>query len=234
MGYTQNRLLLIVPAYNEESNIFRVIERIRNEYQQFDYVVVNDGSADDTEKICRENNYNLISFPVNLGLAGAFQGGMKYALRKGYSYAMQYDGDGQHDPEYIEAMLRKAEEESCDIVIGSRFVSEKKPWTLRMLGSRLISACIALTTGKRIKDPTSGMRLFNRRMIEILANQADYGPEPDTIAFLVRCGARVKECQVAMKDRIAGESYLKLGTSIKYMIRMCMSILIVQWFRKKV
>ena len=234
MSEKRNKLLLIIPAYNEEGNIARVVKELRENYPGYDYVVVNDGSKDRTAEICRREGFRLVSFPVNLGLAGAFQGGMKYALRMGYSYAMQYDGDGQHDPQYIAAMLETAERENSDIVIGSRFVTEKKPWTPRMLGSRLIAACIAVTTGRRIKDPTSGMRLFNRRMIKILANQVNYGPEPDTVAFLIRCGAKVKECQVSMKERTAGESYLKLGTSVKYMVRMCMSILVVQWFRKKV
>ena len=227
----RSRLLLIIPAYNEADNIERVVESLRTEYPQYDYVVVNDGSKDRTAEICREKGYRLISLPVNLGLAGAFQTGMKYAEKYGYEYAMQYDGDGQHDPKYIAAMLDLAVKEQCDIVIGSRFVTERKPWSARMLGSRVIAACIALTTGRRIKDPTSGMRLFNRRMIELLANQVNYGPEPDTVAYLLRKGAVVKESQAFMRERVAGESYLRFGTSIKYMIRMCASILIVQWFR---
>lgn len=234
MNNEKSKLLLIIPAYNEEENIVRVVDEIRNKYPQYDYVVVNDGSRDRTAAICREQGYRLVDYPVNLGLAGAFQGGMKYALRKGYRYAIQYDGDGQHDPRYIEEMLDAAEREGYDIVIGSRFVTEPKPHSARMLGSRIIGGSIALTTGRRIKDPTSGMRLFNQKMIAILAKQVNYGPEPDTVAFLIRCGAKVKEQQVSMKERIAGESYLKFGTSIKYMVRMCMSILIVQWFRKKV
>lgn len=227
----RSRLLLIIPAYNEADNIERVVESLRTEYPQYDYVVVNDGSKDRTAEICRERGYRLISLPVNLGLAGAFQTGMKYAAKYGYEYAMQYDGDGQHDPKYIAAMLDLAVKEQCDIVIGSRFVTERKPWSARMLGSRVIAACIAVTTGRRIKDPTSGMRLFNRRMIELLANQVNYGPEPDTVAYLLRKGAVVKESQAFMRERVAGESYLRFGTSIKYMIRMCASILIVQWFR---
>ena len=227
-------LLLIIPAYNEAENIVCVVNDLREHYPEFDYVVVNDGSKDLTAEICRENGFNLVDYPVNLGLAGAFQGGMKYAFRMGYVYAMQYDGDGQHDPRFIETMLETAKKTNSDIVIGSRFVTEKKPWTARMLGSRIIGACIRLTTGRRISDPTSGMRLFNRRMIRDLAHQVNYGPEPDTIAFLIRCGARVQECQVSMNERTAGESYLKFGASVKYMVRMCVSILVVQWFRKKV
>lgn len=130
-------------------------------------------------------------------------------------------------------MVRCAETDEIDIVIGSRFVTEKKPHTLRMMGNTLIESCIFLTTGKRIKDSTSGMRLYSRRMISRLASSMNYGPEPDTIAYLIRCGARVKEYQVHMNERVAGESYLNLSGSIKYMFRMCSSILIVQWFRKK-
>lgn len=230
----KSNLLLIIPAYNEEANIERVVGGLIRDYPGQNYIVVNDGSKDRTAEICREKGYSLVDYPVNLGLAGAFQGGMKYAYRMGYDYALQYDGDGQHDPKYIAELLQTAEQEQCDIVIGSRFVNERKSKSMRMLGSRLISACICLTTRKRINDPTSGMRLFNRRMIEILANQVNFGPEPDTLAFLMRCGAKVKEVQVTMQERIAGESYLKANVAVKYMIRMCMSILIVQWFRKKV
>lgn len=229
-----HKLVLIIPAYNEDANIERVVDNLIVDYPGQDYIVINDGSEDRTAEICRKKGYSFVDYPVNLGLAGAFQGGMKYAYRMDYDYALQYDGDGQHDPKYIADLLQTAEQEQCDIVIGSRFVSEKKPKSMRMLGSRLISACIRLTTGKWINDPTSGMRLFNRRMIEVLANQVNFGPEPDTIAFLMRCGAKIKEVQVTMQERIAGESYLKASVAIKYMVRMCMSILIVQWFRKKV
>jgi glycosyltransferase involved in cell wall biosynthesis len=230
----QSKLLLIIPAYNEQDNIERVVEEIKTEYPQYDYVVVNDGSKDNTAEICRAKGYRLMDYPINLGLAGAFQGGMKYAEKKGYDYAMQYDGDGQHDPRYIEELLKAAETSDSDIIIGSRFVSERKPWTARMIGSRIISGCIRITTGKRIEDPTSGMRVFSQSMIKVLAKQVNYGPEPDTLAFLLRCGARVEEHQVAMKERVAGESYLKVWEAVKYMTRMCLSILIVQWFRKKV
>lgn len=229
----QAKVLIIIPAYNEAENIVRVVENLKNNYRMFDYVVVNDGSNDNTVKICKENNYNLVDLPINLGLAGAFQAGMKYAFYHDYDYAIQYDGDGQHNPEYIEGMVRCAEADEIDIVIGSRFVTEKKPHSFRMMGNTLIELCIFLTTGKRIKDSTSGMRLYSRRMISKLASSMNYGPEPDTIAFLIRCGAKVKEYQVHMNERVAGESYLNLSRSIKYMFHMCSSILIVQWFRKK-
>lgn len=211
----------------------RVVENLRENYSEFDYVVINDGSKDKTASLCREHGYNLVDLPINLGLAGAFQTGMKYAMYKGYDYAVQYDGDGQHNPEYIRDMLKMAEQEKLDIIIGSRFVTEKKPFTARMVGNRVITACIKITTGKKISDPTSGMRMFNAKMVRKLSTTMNYGPEPDTIAYLVRCGAKVSEYQVRMNERMAGESYLNWSRSIKYMFHMCSSILVVQWFRKR-
>lgn len=227
------KVLIVIPAYNEAENIVRVVDNIRDNYSEYDYVVINDGSKDDTAKLCRERHYNLLDLSINLGLAGAFQTGMKYAMYENYDYAIQYDGDGQHNPMYIRGMIKKAEQENLDVIIGSRFVTEKKPFTARMIGNRVISACIRITTGKKIGDPTSGMRMFNARMIKKLATAMNYGPEPDTVAFLIRCGARVSEYQVTMNERIAGESYLNWSRSVKYMFHMCSSILVVQWFRKR-
>lgn len=227
------KCLIIIPAYNEEMNIERVVEQLIHDYPQYDYVVVNDGSRDSTAQICREKGYNLVDLKVNTGLAGAFQTGMKYAYMKGYDCAIQYDGDGQHNPDNIADMIAMMEEKNLDIVIGSRFVTQKKPISPRMIGNTLIEGCILLTTGKLIHDPTSGMRLFNKRMIRKLARNMNYGPEPDTIAYLINCGAKVAEYQVEMNERIAGESYLNFTRTIKYMTTICCSILILQWFRKK-
>ena len=226
------QLLIIIPAYNEEANIERVVENIRGHYPEYDYVVINDGSRDHTSEICHRHNYEIIDLPINLGLAGAFQTGMRYADRKGYRYAIQLDADGQHLPEYITPMLQKMEE-GYDMVIASRFVTEKKPKTMRMLGSNLIAFAIRLTTGQKIADPTSGMRLFNREMIREFATNINYGPEPDTVSFLLKQGARIGEVQVEMKERIAGESYLNWAKSISYMLKMILSILVIQNFRKR-
>ena len=233
-GFVSSKVLLVIPAYNEVENIINTVERINKVCPQYDYVVVNDGSKDGTANVCMERGYNLVDLPINLGLAGAFQCGMKYAHKKGYDYAIQYDGDGQHNPQYIKDLVNAAQKDDCDIVIGSRFVSEKLPCSFRMIGSRIISLCVLLTTGKRIKDPTSGMRLYGKNLISQLAMQMNYGPEPDTVAFLLRCGARVSEIQVTMNERTAGQSYLNFSNAVKYMVRMCSSILIAQWFRKKV
>ena len=222
-----NELLLIIPAYNEEGSIKTVVDNVIKNYPQFDYVVINDGSKDNTQKICLNEGYNYINHPVNLGLSGAFQTGMKYAYEQGYPYAMQIDADGQHDPAFIEDMLKTAKE-GYDIVIGSRFVTEKKQYSLRMLGNSLISFAIKMTTRFKITDPTSGMRLYGREVIKDFALDMNYGPEPDTISLFLKKGMRVKEIQVHMEERMAGESYLSFSKSIFYMMRMLISILIIQ------
>ena len=227
-----NKVLLVIPAYNEEKNIERVVKRLKEEFPELDYIVVNDGSRDKTASICREKGFHLLDLPVNLGLAGCFQAGMRYAYEKGYAYAIQFDGDGQHRPEYIAPMERKMRE-GYDIVIGSRFLEGKKDWSMRMIGSRMIGAAIRLTTGARLTDPTSGMRLFSRKMIEEFALNLNYGPEPDTISFLIKQGARVAEVPVIIDERTAGESYLKPLTAASYMARMLISILVIQNFRKR-
>lgn len=225
------KLLVIIPAYNEQDCIVETVSELRRTIPGVDYVVVNDGSKDDTKKLCLEHEFNLIDLPVNIGLTGGFQAGMKYALRNGYDAAVQFDADGQHVPSYIEALATEMERSNADIVIGSRFVTEKKPASLRMIGSRLISAITKITTGASISDPTSGLRMYNRAMIEVFSSKSDFGPEPDSIAYLARKGAKIREVQVSMRERQAGESYLTLTRSVEYMMRTCISILFVQWFR---
>ena len=227
------RVLVLVPAYNEQDNIKNIVDNlIPFKSQGIDYIVVDDGSKDDTAGICRENGYNYISHPINLGLTGAFRTGIKYAYAKKYDYMMQIDADGQHDPKYINDIVAAHEQEGADIVIGSRFVTEKRPGTLRMIGSRLITACIRITTGKKIMDPTSGMRSYNKRAINAIYKQGFLRPEPDTLAYLMRSGFSVKEVQVNMRERLTGTSYLTFTKSIRYMADICSSIIIVQWFRK--
>ena len=228
-----NDVLLIIPAFNEEGNIARVCEGLKAYSDSFDYIVVNDGSTDATSRICHENGYPVIDLPVNLGLAGAFKTGMRYAMRKGYDHAVQFDGDGQHRPEYIADM--RAAADRCDIVIASRFISGKKSEQMsaaRSIGSSLISAAIRLTTGARITDPTSGMRMYNRRMIEEYATGINYPPEPDTLSYLIKHGAKAVEVPAVMDERISGESYLKPLDAAAYMLRMLTSILLIQNFRR--
>ena len=173
------------------------------------------------------------SVATNLGLAGAFQTGLKYAYRHDYDCAIQFDADGQHLPKYIEELAQATK--IYDIAIGSRFLGRKKPHSLRMFGSDLIQWAIKVTTGKTITDPTSGMRAFNKRMIAYMANGLNYGPEPDTVSYLIkRAGAKVVEVPVEMQERQAGESYLRPWSSAMYMMRMAISILFIQFFRKKI
>lgn len=225
------KLLIVVPAYNEAACLPQVVADIEGNCPNCDYLIVNDGSTDDTALICEEKGYSYLDLPVNLGLAGAFQAGMLYAYEKGYDAAIQFDGDGQHQAKYIDALVTRMKE-GYDIVVGSRFFAVKKPFTLRMVGSFLISFAMRFTTKFKMCDPTSGMRLFNRRMMEHFAKELNYAPEPDTISYLLRCGAKVSEVQVEVAERIAGRSYLNAVRSIRYMLQISLSILLVQWFRK--
>lgn len=226
------KILLIIPAYNEEESIEPVVDELISSYPELDYVVVTDGSTDNTPVLCRKRGYNILELPINLGLAGCFQTGMKYAKKHGYKYAVQFDGDGQHRPEYILPMRDKMRE-GYDIILGSRFIGlENSMGGMRSLGSKLIALSIRLTTGKRITDPTCGLRMYNKKMIDAFADNLNYAPEPDTISFLVKNGAKVAEVPVKVREREAGESYLKPVNAAKYMMRMLISIFIIQNFRK--
>lgn len=229
----QSKVLLVIPAYNEAENLPRVVADIAGE-QGLDYVIVSDGSTDGTVELCRARGYNYIALPVNLGLAGCFQTGMKYAYERGYSYAVQFDGDGQHRAEDVKVLFDKMEQEGpFDLVLGSRFLNGKKGRSMRELGSRLITGAIFLTTGRHVTDPTCGLRMYNREMMRLFAYQLNYGPEPDTVSYLMKNGARVAEAPIVVKERQAGESYLKPLNAIRYMSRMLVSILVIQNFRRR-
>lgn len=227
-----SKLLIVIPAYNEKDNLSYVINDIKQYCPSHDYLIVNDGSTDGTAEFCLENGYSFLDLPINLGLAGAFQAGMIYAYINGYSGVMQFDGDGQHKAEYIESLVDRWQE-GFDIVIGSRFLKEKKPFNLRMIGSHLITFAIRLTTKTAICDPTSGMRIFSRGIIEKYAKEINFTPEPDTLAYLLRSGAKVSEVAITVDERKSGRSYLTLIRSIIYMVQITFSILLIQWFRKK-
>ncbi|MDO4523537.1 MAG: glycosyltransferase family 2 protein, partial [Eubacteriales bacterium] len=191
------KILVIIPAYNEAENIERVVDNLMENYPQYDYVVINDGSTDATRKVCARRGFNFLDLPVNVGLSGAIKSGMRYANFYGYDYVLQLDGDGQHDPKYIADMQKCMEKTGADIVIGSRFKNERKPFTSRMIGSQIITMAIRVTTGgKYIGDVTSGMRLFNKKMIKRFGYDMHYSPEPDTLAYLLNCGVHIEEVQV--------------------------------------
>lgn len=225
------KTLVIIPAYNEEMNIVNVVTDIKKNAPQVDYIIVNDGSKDNTFEIAKKNGYNCIDSFANLGLWGAVQTGFKYAKEFNYDVAIQFDGDGQHLAEYIYKLVNEIEKGNS-IVIGSRFVEEKKPFTLRMLGSRLISFAIRLTTGKKIMDPTSGMRAYDKATINDYALDMNNPPEPDTLVYMLRKKRKIKEVQVEMSEREFGESLFNISHTINYMSRMMVSIFLIQPFRK--
>ncbi len=225
------RTLIVIPAYNEESSLSGTLDELLSTIPSCHYLIVNDGSRDRTEAICRERGFDHLSLPVNVGLSGAFQTGIKFAYEHGYDFVLQFDADGQHDPRFILTMLEQAADH--DIVIGSRFATEKKPFSLRMTGSALITAAIRLTSGVHLKDPTSGMRLFGKNSIRAFANDSNCGPEPDTLAYFIKKKkASVVEVPVTMRERTAGTSYLNAKAAILYMLRMTVSIVIIQPFRR--
>lgn len=227
-----SKILIVIPAYNEALNIKKTITNLQEYAADMDYIIINDGSKDNTEEIIKENGYNCINGFLNLGLFGAVQTGFKYALKYDYDIVIQFDGDGQHSAAYLHKMVSEVDKGN-DIVIGSRFVSSKKPFTARMFGSRLISLAIKVVTGKRIKDPTSGLRAYSRSVIKEYAMDMNNPPEPDTLVYMIKKKHKIIEVQVEMNDREFGESYLNLVNTIKYMSRMMISIFLIQPFRRK-
>lgn len=225
------KTLVVIPAYNEALNIKKTVIDLKNNAPDVDYVVVNDGSKDNTLEVLEQNNFNYIDSICNLGLFGAVQTGFKLAMKEKYDVVIQFDGDGQHSAKYIDLLVKEIENGNS-IVIGSRFVDEKKPFTARMLGSRLIAGAIKLITGKTIKDPTSGFRAYDKACIRDYATEMNNPPEPDTLVYMLRKNRKIKEVQVQMSEREFGESYLDLVNTIKYMSRMMVSIFLIQPFRK--
>lgn len=225
------RTLVVIPAYNEALNIEKTVTDIKENAANVDYIIINDGSKDNTLEVIAKNQYNCIDGFCNLGLFGAVQTGFKLALKYNYDIVIQFDGDGQHSAKYISEMVKEIESGN-DIVIGSRFVSEKKPYTARMIGSRLIALAIKIMTSVTITDPTSGFRAYGKSCIKEYATEMNNPPEPDTLVYMLRKKRKIKEIQVTMQDREFGESYLNLGNTIKYMSRMLVSIFLIQPFRK--
>lgn len=236
------KVLMIIPAYNEEKSIVNTVNMIKNtklKKHTLDYIVVNDGSKDNTKNICIENNLNFIDLSVNLGIGGAVQAGYKYALYNNYDIAIQFDGDGQHDASYIEKLVKEIIDGN-DIVIGSRFVanlSEFKSTAVRRVGINFLSRLIKLCTKRRIYDPTSGFRACNKKIIREFANDypIDY-PEPDTIVTIIKKGYKVSEVPVKMNERKEGKSSLNsnIFKPLYYMIKVSIAIIISSMSTKKV
>ena len=227
--------LIIIPAYNEEANIEKTVEAILRESPDFDYVVINDCSKDKTKEICEKNRFNIVNLPINLGIGGAVQTGYKYALEYGYDIAVQVDGDGQHDPAFLEKMAEVLEKEKLDMVIGSRFIDKEgfQSSAMRRIGIKYFTALIKLLTGKTITDPTSGLRMIGKNIIELYASDypKDY-PEPESVVAVLRRGMKVKEIPVVMKSRQGGVSSINPSKSVYYMIKVTLAIL-VESIRKR-
>lgn len=225
------KVLIIIPAYNEALNIEKTVKDVVKN-TNYDYIVINDCSKDNTKEVCEKNKFNIISLPINYGLTSGIQLGMKYAYKNNYDIVIQFDGDGQHEAKYLKELVTGIENGS-NIAIGSRFVTEKKPFSMRMLGSKLLTCAIKLTTGKTIKDPTSGMRAYDKKAIEEFVKNASLTPEPDTLVYMLKKKMKIQEVQVEMKEREFGESYLNPIKSIEYMINMFFSIIFIRAITKK-
>ncbi len=226
------KVLIIIPAYNEEQNIEKTVNDVKAN-TNYDYVVINDCSKDKTKEVCEKNNFNMLSLPINYGLTSGIQLGMKYAYKNNYDIAIQFDGDGQHQAKFLKDLVNEIENGNTDIAIGSRFVTEKKPFTARMLGSSVISFFIKIATGKTIEDTTSGMRAYDKKAINEFIRNTSLTPEPDTLVYMLKKGLKIKEVQVEMKDREFGTSYLTPIKSMKYMVNIIFSIVFIRAITRK-
>lgn len=231
----ESKILLIIPAYNEEKNIKNTYEEIqkynKKHHQHLECIVINDGSVDNTKKVLEENNIPHINLIHNLGIGGAVQTGYKYALEKEYDIAIQFDGDGQHDVNYVEKLIQPILDGEADFTIGSRFIediSEFKTSRMRRVGIKVLTFFIKWTSKFELKDTTSGFRAANKKVIkEFASSYPQEYPEPITTVTLVKKKYKVKEIAVNMKERIAGKSSIHTWKDAYYMINVCLSILIV-------
>lgn len=218
--------LVIIPAFNEAGCIVNTVNDIIENAPDFDYVVINDCSRDDTYKLCLEHGFNVVNLPINSGIGAAVQTGYLYAKRYGYNYAIQVDGDGQHDAAFLGTMARYMEEHGTGMLIGSRYIEKQgfQSSGLRRFGIKYFTVLIKILTGKRITDPTSGMRMVGRDIIEYFAEEypKDY-PEPETAVTIVKKGWSVEEIPVVMKERQAGTSSISPKRSIYYMIKVSLA-----------
>ena len=223
------KCLIIIPAYNEAGNIEKVVNNLVQKFPQYDYVIINDGSVDDTKKICKDRKYEVLNLPINMGIGGAVQTGYRYARDNGYDAAVQIDGDGQHDVAFLGSMLRLIASGQADVVIGSRFVEKEgfQSSQIRRIGIRFLSCLGWILTGVRIKDITSGYRVVSRRFIQIFAEDypPDY-PEPEAMVIAAVHGGRIAEHPVVMKERENGESSITLKKSVYYMCKVSLAMII--------
>lgn len=232
--FMKKKILLIIPAYNEQDNILNTYEKIKKYDGEniYDVIVINDGSKDLTSEICKKNNIPTINLIQNLGIGGAVQTGYKYAFANDYDIAIQFDGDGQHDVRFVKDIIKPIIDNNADFVIGSRFIEKKssefKSTFSRRIGINIISIFTKVVGGKRIYDATSGFRACNKKIIKMFNN--DYPleyPEPITNTKLLKMGYRVEEVPVSMNERENGRSSIHSWKNVYYMINVIFSIIIV-------
>lgn len=230
------KILIIIPAYNEEHNIERVLNSLHNTCEDWDLLVINDGSTDLTEEIVKNVSFaKLINLKINLGIGGAVQTGFKFAFRNNYDIAIQFDGDGQHNADEIEKLIEQINKYHFDMVIGSRFIDKKgfQSTLSRRFGIFIFELLNSILIGQRISDNTSGLRAYSRRAIEFLANNypQDY-PEPEVVIIMAKQGFKINEVPVIMNKREGGKSSIYGLKAAYYMIKVILSILITS-IRKK-
>jgi len=227
------KTLILIPAFNEEKKIGRVISDIEKFYQRANILVVNDGSQDDTPFIARNAGAEVINLPFNLGYGVALQTGYKYALEKGYEYVIQMDGDGQHDPAYIHDLLKVVRSGEADVAIGSRFSSEEKKGTYRAgfikkVGVRLFGLIASILIGQRVTDPTTGYQAMHRKVLRFCTSDiypVDF-PDADVLIMLHRAGFRIKEVPVAMHQNENNQSMHRGLIALYYVFKMSLSIFV--------
>jgi len=230
------KVLIIIPAYNEQDSIKNVVDKIYEQYENIDVVVINDGSKDNTSIEAKKTKATVIDLPCNLGIGGAVQTGYLYAARNDYDIAIQIDADGQHDSSYINQMVEIIEKGQANMVIGSRFIENTgyKQTFARMLGIRINSSIIQFLTRKKIYDTTSGFRAADKEVIKSFASSYPYDyPEPCTNMEMIIKGKEIKEIPVKMYNRKTGVSSISPLKSIKYMMKVTLSLFLMKIKKEK-
>lgn len=231
MGGGDVKLLVIIPAYNEEDAILGTVQSLQRHCPEADYIVINDCSRDGTRKVLRDHGIPYLDLPMNLGIGGGVQTGYKYAVEHGYDVTVQFDGDGQHRAEYISALVQPIAQGKADMVVGSRFVAGDgqgfQSSAMRRAGINFLSGLIRLCTGQRVLDATSGFRACGRALTEEFADSyaQDY-PEPEAIVTALVRGYRVKEIPVQMNERQGGVSSIGALKSVYYMVKVSLAVLL--------
>lgn len=223
------RKLVIVPAFNEQDNIIKTVNDLRNHCPEMDVLVINDCSADGTKEILNRESINYLDLSNNLGIGGAVQAGYRYAMKNDYDIAIQFDGDGQHDAQYLDALTEPLEKGSANIAIGSRFIQKEgfQSSGARRAGISILSHLIRVLCGVKVLDVTSGMRAVDRCFIaEYAEHYAQDYPEPEAILYAGLKGGKIQEVPVQMRERENGQSSIRAMKSVYYMIKVSIALFI--------